>query len=134
MATDMNHKGRRRSTKSRRPVLRPDNSGQSTIEYLVVTFTLVAALISMPSIYQTVSHTMADKYHSYSFAVAVSDPPRKAFDDTVQQDADKVENIFAVLGEIEDLISDSIFPNLSDGKLPSLDDIKKFKDLVKRLF
>jgi hypothetical protein len=113
--------------------LQPDNRGQSTVEYLVVTFTLVAALITLPSIYQTVSHNVANKYHSYSFGVAVSDPPRKAFDDAVQQDADRIENIFAVLADIEDLISDSIFPDLSEGKLPSLDDIKKFKDLLKRL-
>lgn len=110
------------------------NQGQSTVEYLVVTFVLVAALATAPGIYETVSHTMANKYHSYAFGVAISDPPRKAFDDAVGKDADKVERFFETLEEIEDLISDSIFPDLSDGKLPSWEDVQKFGELIKRLF
>ncbi len=111
-----------------------NNRGQSTIEYLIVTFVLVAALIAMPSIYETGSATLKNKYHSYSFAVAISDPPRKDFDDTIKKDADKIEHILDTFGKIEDLISNSIFPDIKQGKLPSWNDIKSFGDLVKSLF
>lgn len=111
-----------------------NNSGQSTVEYLIVTFTIVAMLITVPNIYSKVSTTMQNKYHSYSFGIAISDPPRKAFDDSVQKDAEKVGHIFNIFHEIEDLFSDSIFPDLSEGKLPSWDDIKKFGGKIKELF
>lgn len=110
------------------------NRGQSTIEYLIVTFVVVAAVVTAPGIYETVSHTMANKYHSYRFGIAISDPPRKAFDDTIKKDAGKVEHFFDTLGKIEDLIGDTIFPDLSQGKLPSWKDVKKFGKLIKGLF
>ena len=108
-----------------------NNRWQSTIEYLIVTFTVVAALITVPNIYNTLSNTMQNKYHSYSFGIAISDPPRKAFDDSVQKDADKVEKIFKIFDEIEDLFNNTVFPDLSEGKLPSWNDIKKFGDKIK---
>lgn len=110
------------------------NQGQSTVEYLVVTFVLVAALVTAPGIYDTLSRTMTNKYHSYAFGVAVSDPPRKAFDDTVKRDADKVTHFFETLEKIEDLIGNSIFPDLKQGKLPDWKDVQKFGDLIKSLF
>jgi len=117
----------------RMPLLTADNRGQSTIEYLVVTFFLIAGLITAPSVYQKISHTITNKYHSYRFGVAISDPPRKAFDDSMRKDAGKVESVFDTLEKIKDLIGNSIFPDLTKGKLPAWKDIKKFGDLVKRL-
>lgn len=108
-----------------------NDRGQSTIEYLIVTGAVVAALLTGPHIYNKVINTMHNKYHSYSFGIAISDPPRKAFDDTVQKDASKVYNIFKIFDEIEDLFTDSVFPDLSEGKLPSWDDIKKFGEKIK---
>lgn len=101
--------------------------GQSSVEYLVVTGALIASLITLPNIYDTISHTMRDKYKSYAFSVAISDPPSKQFDDKVHHTADIIE-------QIEDLLSNTIFPDIAKGKMPSLTDIKKFFDLAKRLF
>ena len=101
--------------------------GQSSIEYLVVTGALIVSLITLPNIYDSISHTMRDKYKSYAFSIAISDPPSKQFDDTVHHTADTIE-------QIEELLSDTIFPDIAQGKMPAITDIKKFFDLVKSLF
>ena len=131
---DRNGRRQRPPAAISRKARRIGNQGQSTVEYLVVTFVLVAALVTAPGIYDTVSHTVSGKYHSYCFGVAISDPPRKAFDDTVQKDADKVAHFFDTLEEIEDLIGNSIFPDIGKGKLPAWKDVKQFGDLIKSLF
>lgn len=105
-----------------------DNAGQSAIEYLVVTFILVAVLITTPSIYDSASGVMKNKYHSYAFGVAISDPPRKAFDDTVENNTDKITRIFDMINEIEELIEgsiDELIDEMKDIRMPSFDDIKK---------
>lgn len=109
-----------------------NNHGQSTIEYLIVTLALVVALISGHHIYEDFSSTMNNKYASYSFAVAISDPPRKAFDDKIKKDAGKVENIINLFSEIEDLVSDSILPDLKKLQLPAKKDLEKFGKLIKK--
>ena len=108
--------------------------GQSTIEYLVVTGALIATLISMPSIYKAVSDTMQDKYKSYAFGIAISDPPRKAFDDTVQKDADKVKEVLDILSDLGQLIENLSLDFFTKGKLPSKQDIDNFYNLLKKLF
>ncbi len=107
--------------------LRGNEKGQSAVEYLVVMAALMASLITLPNIYHTVSHTMQDKYTSYAFSVAISDPPSKQFDDTVHQGAD-------ILKEIEHVLFDIIIPDIRQGKLPGIGEIKDFFDLVKKLF
>lgn len=101
--------------------------GQSAVEYLIVTSALIAGLITLPNIYDTISHTMHDKYTSYAFSIAISDPPSKEFDDKVHHEADTME-------QIEDLLFKTIFPDIGKGKMPATEDIKKFFDLVKGLF
>jgi hypothetical protein len=118
--------------KNTTPPIILNNYGQSTIEYLIVTFTLITALISAPGIYEDLSSTMNNKYNSYSFAVAISDPPRKSFDDSIKKDAGKVKNILNLFSEIEDLVSDSIFPDLKKLQLPAKKDIEKFGKLIKK--
>jgi hypothetical protein len=108
------------------------NKGQSTVEYLVVTFVLVAALIKGPGIYHTVTDTMENKYHSYSFGVAISDPPRKAFDDAVNEDYEKIKKVLDPLDELKRLINEIIIPDFKEGKLPSWESVERFKDLIKR--
>jgi len=105
-----------------------NNKGQAAIEYLVVCLVLITALIKAPAIYDTLSGVMKNKYHSYSFGVAISDPPRKAFDDALTKDANKILSIFDVLKEIEDDIENVNLPDPDDLKLPSWDNIKKFGD------
>lgn len=113
--------------------LRSNEKGQSSVEYIIVTSALVAALITMPSIYDTISHTMQDKYKSYAFGVSISDPPSKQFDDKVHKVAD-------IIKQIEDLIEKigAIFTDIFSGKLPSVKDFKSvFNDLwelIKTLF
>jgi hypothetical protein len=122
----------RHCTLGRKVSILRGNKGQSTVEYLVVTFVLVAVLVKGPGLYQTVSETMKNKYHSYSFAVAISDPPRKAFDDAISKDAEKVNKAIDSLEEIKRLINDTIIPDIKKGELPSWDNVKKFGELVKR--
>ncbi|MCL7488921.1 MAG: hypothetical protein M8357_12205 [Desulfobulbaceae bacterium] len=100
--------------------------GQSSVEYLVVTGALIASLITLPNIYDTFSHTIQDKYKSYAFSVAISDPPSKKFDDEVHHTADIIE-------QIENLLFKTIFPDISRGKMPAIKDIKNFFDLLKSL-
>jgi len=118
----------------KRSAFRFDNRGQSTIEYLIVTFVLVAVLVSAPSIYDMVGTTLKNKYQSYSFAVAVSDPPRKAFDDSITKEADKIKHILNVFEEIGDLMRDSIFPDIKQMKMPDWKDIEKFGKLIRSFF
>ena len=78
--------GRKRSVlrpEAGKPLLLASQSGQSAVEYLVICGVLIMALITAPSFYGTMSRTMKNKYRSYYFGVAISDPPRKAFVDTV---------------------------------------------------
>ena len=108
------------------------NKGQSTVEYLVVTFVLVAALVKGPGIYHTVTDTMENKYHSYSFGIALSDPPRKAFDDAVNEDYEKIKKVLDPLDELKRLMNDIIIPDFKKGELPSWKSVKKFGDLIKQ--
>lgn len=78
-----------------------NDRGQSIVEYLIVSAAIVASLITAPSIYQEISGTLKNKYKSYAFGVAVSDPPRKTFDDQVKKDADEVKHILDILKDIE---------------------------------
>lgn len=114
-----------------------DCRGQSAVEYIVVVFFAFAVLLSGPSIYDMFSHTMANKYHSYAFGVAISDPPRKAFDDKVKKDTDTILKIFDVFDEIKDLLEssiDKVIEEIKDFKMPSFDDIEKlFKKVTGKI-
>lgn len=80
--------------------------GQSTVEYLIVTGAVVFFIIGSPNLYDEMSHIMQNKYKSYSFGVAISDPPRKAFDDDVREVTGKIKDLL-------DYIKDIIFPDPS---------------------
>jgi hypothetical protein len=110
-----------------------DNSGQGAVEYLLVTLCLVATLLSAPSIYTTLSDTMANKYKSYCFAVAISDPPTKAFDDSVQKAGDLIHMINQVFKAMEDLIEDLFVPS-GGGPMPPKEAVGKFIDTLKKVF
>jgi Flp pilus assembly pilin Flp len=111
-----------------------NNNGQSAVEYIVVCAALVAGLIITPNIYDTISHTMQDKYKSYAFSVSISDPPSKQFDDKVKHDADEVKHVIDILKDLEKLVTDSIIPDILHGKIPSEDSVKEFLHLLKSLF
>jgi len=110
-----------------------NNSGQSAVEYLIVCFCLVAAIITMPSIYQTMSNTMSNKFKSYAFGVAISDPPTKEFDDSVQKVEDIIHKIERSLGAIGDLIKD-LFGLSHHAKLPPVEAVEKLVDTLKQIF
>ncbi|MFO7830369.1 MAG: hypothetical protein R6V18_00135 [Desulfuromonadaceae bacterium] len=107
-------------------------AGQSTIEYLVVFFCLTAVLLKGPWIYEKISTPIQNKYHSYAFGVAISDPPTKAFDDEIQKDAAKVEHVLEVLEEIEDEIEHAHIPDPSDIHIPK--GIGKMWEKITHLF
>ena len=115
-----------------------NEKGQSAVEYLVICTALVTLFLmssSQDSIYNMISHTIHDKYSSYAFSVSISDPPGKAFDDAVKQDAAKVKEVLNELKEMEDLIKDTILPDIKHDN-PLSDDkkiIKDFKALVKKI-
>jgi len=108
------------------------DSGQSTVEYLIVTFVFVAALIFPTSVYDVISTTLKNKYHSYAFGVAISDPPRKKFDDTFNKGAEEVEKVKATFEKVEDLMDGKNFPVSFNEKLPSLGEIQ-LSDLINEL-
>jgi len=111
-----------------------NQSGQSAVEYLVICGVLIMALITMPSIYHTMGHTMKNKYRSYCFGVAISDPPRKAFDDAINKDADKVQEVIDAIKNIGEFIGNVIVPDILHGRLPDQEEIEKFLDMIKDLF
>lgn len=101
-----------------------NDSGQSTVEYLIVTFMVVAALIYPTPIYETISGTLKNKYQGYRFAVAISDPPRKEFDDKLEKGAEMVHKVIDTVGEIKRVASDvEHFQLPIHEKLPSFGDI-----------
>jgi hypothetical protein len=110
-----------------------NNKGQGAVEYLIVTLCLIAALLSAPSIYTTISDTMANKYKSYCFAVAISEPPTKAFDDGAQKIGDLIHMIDQVIGAIEDLIEDLFVPS-AGGVMPAKEAVKKFIGTLEKVF
>lgn len=95
--------------------------GQSAVEYIIVTGFIVTALVTLPSLYDTFSHTMHDKFQSYAFGISISDPPSKAFDDEVHKVSEVLGEIEKIFSELWDMIKDLTL----HGKVPSLSDIKK---------
>ena len=109
-----------------------EETGQSTIEYLLVCSILIGVLLEGPWIYEKISTPIQNKYHSYAFGVAISDPPRKAFDDEIQKDAAKVEHVLEVLEEIEGEIEHAHIPDPSDIHIPK--GIEKMWEKITHLF
>lgn len=116
-----------------------DQRGQSAVEYLVICTAMVTLFLvssSQDSVYNMMSHTIHDKYESYAFGISISDPPSKAFDDAVKQDAAKIQKALHELEDVADYIKDHPLPEtIQSGDLPSTFDtvIKGFKDLVQDL-
>lgn len=106
--------------------------GQSTIEYMVVCLFLIAGLLKGPGIYQKTSSVIENKYHSYTFSVAISDPPSKAFDDEIHKDASKIEHVLDVLEEIEDDIENAHIPDPRDIHIPK--GVEKIWEKITHLF
>ena len=109
--------------------------GQSAVEYLVVCAAVVSLLLmssAKDSVYHMISHTIRDKYSSYAFAVSISDPPSKAFDDTMKRDSAKVKKVLHELTKLEDFIGDVALPDIEKDILspPNSKIVKDFKDLV----
>ncbi len=109
-------------------------SGQSAVEYLVILTALLIIVPLWPSVYRQLSHTMQDKYSSYAFAVSISDPPSKAFDDEIKKDTGKVGHFLKTLKDIGKVLKQDIFGSLIHGKMPSKDALKTLLKLVKGLF
>lgn len=109
-----------------------DNRGQSTIEYLIVTFIFVAAFVTAPNIYQESSEILKNKYRGYSFAVAISDPPRKAFDDTLREDVEFLDKVLEALEKMKKFMENPEFPEFKEGKIPSFGDVQELKDRLKK--
>jgi len=111
-----------------------NQNGQSIVEYLVICGVLVMALVTMPSIYQEMSHTMQNKYKSYCFGVAISDPPRKAFDDAINKDANEIHKIITFFQKLEHFITNVVVPDIINLRLPDQKEIQEFLDTIKDLF
>jgi len=99
----------RKSANTTRPLLRGQR-GQSAVEYLVVVGALVSALIAAPSAFDMVRGMMQNKYRSYSFGIAISDPPTSIFDEKVDRDADTVKEAMDALHKLEKFIAHPSLP------------------------
>ncbi len=113
--------------------LKSNQRGQAAVEYLIVCFCLIATLLTVPSIYLTFSDAVSNKYKSYCFGVAISDPPTKAFDDKEKAASDALREVKEVFNAIEQLIKDLFFPE-PDGSMPAIDAVKKFINTLKNIF
>jgi len=102
--------------------------GQSTVEYLIVTGAVVFFIIGSPKFYDEMSHIMQNKYKSYSFGVAISDPPRKKFDDDVNVITGKIKQVL-------DFIKDIIFPpGTGLFHMPTWKDLKDILNKILHVF
>lgn len=109
-----------------------NQTGQSAVEYLVVSFCLIATLLVTPSVYVTVSDTISNKYKSYCFGVAISDPPTKDFDDKEKKAGDALKVIHKIFNALEQLVDDLFFPT-PGGAMPAIDAVKKFIHALKNI-
>ncbi len=96
-----------------------DNRGQSSIEFLVALLGLIILFGSFSpilgndakkkqSVYEVFSDTMKNKYKSYCFGVAISDPPSEAFDKKVDNDAKMIKKFLDKIKDILDSAEDLI--------------------------
>lgn len=108
----------------------PGQAGQSAVEYLVIVSVLVASLIAAPSLFSMVRTMMLDKYRSYSFAVAISDPPSSTFDREVAEDADKVKQVMTALHDLEEFIEHPSWPEPDIPGWPGKKVIEDFEHLL----
>lgn len=105
--------------KTTRSLLR-NQHGQSAVEYLVVVGALVSALIAAPSIFSEVRDMMQNKYSSYSFGVAISDPPTSEFDEKVKRDANAVKEAIDALHKLENFVEHPPHPEFEKPDWPDL--------------
>lgn len=104
--------------------------GQAAVEYLVVVGALVTALVTLPSVFDVVRESLQSKYQSYSFAVAISEPPRSVFDREVAADAHKVEEVMRVLHDLEEFLAHPSLPDFDKPDIPATDFIKDLEKLI----
>ncbi len=114
---------------SEQPLL-ANQKGQSAVEYLVVVGALVTSLIAAPSLFSMVQTMMFDKYRSYSFAVAISDPPSSTFDREVEQDAEKVKKVMTALHDLKEFIEHPSWPDPATPDWPGKKIIEDFEHLL----
>lgn len=91
------------STNTTRFLLR-NQHGQSAVEYLIVVGALVSALVAAPSAFNMIRGMMQNKYSSYSFGIAISDPPSSHFDEDVKKGANEVKEAIDALHELEKIV------------------------------
>jgi phage-related protein len=65
--------------------------GQSATEYLLVVACLISVGLATPHLINEMGDTISNKYKSYAFGVAISDPPTVAYDKKVQELIDLIE-------------------------------------------
>jgi SMC interacting uncharacterized protein involved in chromosome segregation len=96
-----------------------NSRGQSSIEFLVALLGLIVLFGSFSpvlgndptekhSVYEVFSDTIQNKYKSYCFGVAISDPPREEFDEKVDKDAKIIKEFIAKIKDILDSAEDLI--------------------------
>jgi hypothetical protein len=95
------------------------NRGQSTVEYVVVTSALLTALLAAPSVSDTLLQTFYNKYESYSFGVAISDPPRGETDKKVHKITETIDDWFQAFDDFE-------LPDKLTEKIPGTRTIEHF--------
>lgn len=100
-----------------------DQDGQSAVEYLVVVGALVSALIAAPSAFDMIRDMMQNKYRSYSFGIAISDPPTSGFDEKVKRDANAVKEAIDTLHKLEQFVEHPPHPEIEKPNWPDVSDM-----------
>lgn len=93
--------------------------GQAAVEYIVICGILVATLLAAPSVYDQVSTTLANKYRSYVFSVAITDPPSSEFD-----------TVGGELEELGDWVENVAFPGHHDQSNPGTAILREFEGII----
>ena len=106
--------------------------GQSTTEYVVIILFMLFAFMGKNAITEQLQTTFHNKYKSYAFGVAISDPPSKAFDDEVKDKTDRVKTVIDSLKNIIDIISDFFSGDIDPGTDPGTEIIEQFKHIIEQ--
>ena len=103
------------------------NCGQSTVEYVVIVSILMATFMAGPRVSDRLVRTFCNKYESYAFAVAISDPPRGEMDQRVHEVTGRIKEWSQALDDVE-------LPGKIKKKIPGTEAIEHFLKKLGRLF
>lgn len=109
-----------------------NQKGQSTVEYVVIVSLLLAVFLGSDSMDKLIKK-FHQKYKSYAFSVAISDPPSSSFDKEVNDGAQEIADIVHLIKEIMQFIEGSDPDAGGAGDNPATEELEEFENIIKNL-